>query len=108
MLDFLKRNLRNGIIEEFLRDSLMLVNKFYYIGLVRFFAAKLLSKWEGPFVIVEVYHSGGIKIASLKDDSTQVVNGQRLKCYISRDSINEDVDISQVLTLEVFIEKKIQ
>ena len=58
-----------------------------------FFAGKLLSKWEGPYVIVEVYHSGAIKIASLKDDSTQVVNGQRLKHHISRDSINEDVDI---------------
>jgi hypothetical protein len=39
-----------------------------------FFAGKLLSKWEGPFVIEEVYCSGAIKIASLKDNTTQVVN----------------------------------
>ena len=69
---------------------------------LRFFAGKLLSKWEGPFVIVEVYRSGAIKIASLKDDSTQVVNDQRLKHYISGDSFNEDVDIIQVVTPEVF------
>ena len=50
-----------------------------YRSRLRFFAGKLLSKWEGSFVIVEVYSSGAIKIASLKDDSTQVVNGQRLK-----------------------------
>ena len=83
--------------------------KFYCIGLVSdFLQEKLLSKWEGPFVIVEVYRSGAIKIASLKDDSRQVVNGQRLKHYISGDSINEDVDIIQVVTLEVFIGKQIQ
>ena len=57
---------------------------------------------------MEVYRSGAIKIASLKDDSTQVVNGQRLKHYISGDSYNEDVDIIQVVTPEVFIEKQIQ
>jgi hypothetical protein len=42
---------------------------------------------------VEVYRLGAIKIASLKDDSTQVVNGQRLKHYITGDSYNEDVDV---------------
>ena len=72
------------------------------------FAGKILSKWEGPFVIVEVYRLGAIKIASLKDNATQVVNGQRLKHYISGDSYNEDVDIIQVVTPEVFIEKQIR
>ena len=28
---------------------------------LRFFAGKLLSKWEGPYVIEEVYLSGAIK-----------------------------------------------
>jgi hypothetical protein len=52
-----------------------------YRSRLRFFAGKLLSKWEGPYVIEEVYRLGVIKIASLKDDTTQVVNGQRLKHY---------------------------
>jgi hypothetical protein len=60
-----------------------------YRSHLRFFAGKLLSKWEGPFVIEEVYRSGAIKIASLRDNTTQVVNGQRLKHYISEDSYNE-------------------
>ena len=64
--------------------------------------------WKDLFFIVEVYRSGAIIIASLKDDSTQVVNGQRLKHYISGDSINEDVDTIQVVTPEVFIGKQIQ
>ena len=78
-----------------------------YSSRLRFFAGKLLSKWEGPYVIVEVFRSGAIKIASLKDDSTQVVNGQRLKHYISGDSYNEDVDIIQAITPEDYIKENI-
>ena len=57
---------------------------------------------------MEVYRSGAIKIASLKDDSTQVVNGQRLKHYISGDTYNEDVDIIEVVTPEEFIKDQFQ
>jgi hypothetical protein len=74
-----------------------------YRSLLRFFAGKLLSKWEGPYVIEEVYRSGAINIASLKDNTTQVVNGQRLKHYIAGDSYNEDVDVIQTVTPEEFI-----
>jgi hypothetical protein len=55
-----------------------------------------------------VYCSGAVKIASLKDDTTQVVNGQRLKHYISEDSYNEDVDVIQMITLEEFIKEHMQ
>jgi hypothetical protein len=79
-----------------------------YRSRLRFFAGKLLSKWEGPFVIEEVYCSGAIKIASLKDNTTQVVNGQRLKHYIAGDSYNEDVDVIQMVSLEEFIEDNMQ
>src|SRR3954470_17338945 len=92
------------MIGEFSKESSMLVRKFFCIGLVSdFFARKLLSKWEGPFVIEEVYHSGAIKISSLRDNTTQVVNGQRLKHYISGDSYNGDVDVIQMVTPEEFI-----
>ena len=37
-----------------------------------------------------------------------MVNGQRLKHYISRDSYNEDVDIIQAVTPEEFTEEKFQ
>uniref|UniRef100_A0A8I6Z523 Reverse transcriptase domain-containing protein n=1 Tax=Hordeum vulgare subsp. vulgare TaxID=112509 RepID=A0A8I6Z523_HORVV len=33
-----------------------------YNSHLRFFAGKLLSKWEGPYVVEEVYRSGAIKI----------------------------------------------
>jgi hypothetical protein len=51
-----------------------------------------------------VYRSRAIKIASLKDNTTQVVNGQRLKHYIAGDSYNEDVDVIQMVTPEEFIQ----
>jgi hypothetical protein len=79
-----------------------------YRSRLRFFAGKLLSKWEGPFVIEEVYRSGAVKIASLKDDTTKVVNGQRLKHYISRDSYNEVVNVIQMITPEEFIKEHMQ
>jgi hypothetical protein len=79
-----------------------------YRSRLRFFVGKLLSKWEGPFIIEEVYRSGVIKIASLRDNTTQVVNGQRLNRYISGDSYNEDIDIIQAVTPEEFIKEHMQ
>jgi hypothetical protein len=79
-----------------------------YRSHLRFFAGKLLSKWEGPFIIEEVYRLGAIKIASLKDNTTQVVNGQRLNHYISGDSYKEDVNVIQMVTLEEFIKEHMQ
>jgi hypothetical protein len=109
MPDFLKRKSSNGMIGEFLRENFMLVRKFYCIGLVLdFFVGKLLSKWEGPFSIEEVYRSGAIKIALLKDNSMQVVNGQRLKHYIAGDSYNEDINVIQMITPEEFIKEHMQ
>jgi hypothetical protein len=79
-----------------------------YRSHLRFFAGKLLWKWEGPFIIEEVYHSGAINISLLKDNTMQVVNGQRLKHYISGDSYNKDINIIQVVTLKEFIKEQMQ
>jgi hypothetical protein len=38
----------------------------------------------------------------------QVVNGQRLKHYISGDSYSEDIDVIQMITLEEFIKEYMQ
>ena len=45
-----------------------------YNSRLRFFAGKLLSKWEGPYVI-EVYRSGAIKINNFEGTNPKVVNG---------------------------------
>ena len=77
-----------------------------YRSCLRFFAGKLLSKWEGPFIVEDFYRSGAIKINTLDGDKPQVVNGQRLKHYISGNPIEKDVDIIQVVTPGEFIEDK--
>ena len=65
-------------------------------------------KWEGPYIVEEIYRSGAMKINSLDGDKPQVVNGKRLKHYISGDSYGEDVDIIQVVTPEDFIKTQNQ
>ena len=60
---------------------------------LRFFAGKLLSKWEGPYVIEEVYHLSAIKINNFEGTSPRVVNGQWIKHYISGNPINVETNI---------------
>ena len=79
-----------------------------YRSRLRFFAGKLLSKWEGPYIVEEVYRSGVIKINSFDGNKPQVVNGQRLKHYISGDVYNENVDVIQMASLEEFIDTQKQ
>src|SRR3954470_14424850 len=59
----------------------------------RFSPGKLLSRWEGPFHIEEVYRSGAIKINNFEGTKPQVLNGQRLKNYTAGDLFNVDVDL---------------
>src|ERR1041384_6066514 len=56
----------------------------------RFLPGKLLSRWEGPFHIEEVYRSGAIKINNFEGTKPHVVNGQRHKHYMAGDPINVD------------------
>uniref|UniRef100_A0A8I7BGM6 Reverse transcriptase domain-containing protein n=1 Tax=Hordeum vulgare subsp. vulgare TaxID=112509 RepID=A0A8I7BGM6_HORVV len=39
--------------------------------LFQFFVGKLLSKWEGPYVIEEVYHSGALKLNNFEGKKTK-------------------------------------
>jgi len=74
-----------------------------YNSRLRFFAGKLLSKWEGPYVIEEVYHSGAIKINNFVGTNPKVVNGQRIKHYISGNPINVETNIIKTVTPEEYI-----
>ena len=74
-----------------------------YNSRFRFFAGKLLSKWEGPYVIQEVYRSGGIKINNSEGTNPKVVNGQRIKTYILGRPINAECNIIQTMTPEEHI-----
>ena len=64
-----------------------------YRSRFRFSPGKLLSKWEGPYHIKEVYRSGAIKINNFEATKPHVVNGQRLKHYMAGDPINVEEDV---------------
>lgn len=68
-----------------------------------FFAGKLLSKWEGPYIVEEAYRSGAIKTNNAEGTNPRVVNGQRIKHYISSTPINVDTNIIQTMTPEEHI-----
>ena len=74
-----------------------------YNSRLRFFSGKLLSKWEAPYVIEEVYHSGAIKINNAKGKNLKVVNGQRLKHYISGTPINVETNIIDTITPKEYL-----
>ena len=67
---------------------------------LRFFCRKT---WEGPYVIEEVYRSGAIKINNFEGTSPRVVNGQRIKHYISGNPINVETNIIEIVTLEEYM-----
>ena len=49
---------------------------------LRLFPGKLRSRWDGPFVITQVYPHGAVGIENSRDGQTFKVNGQRLKPYV--------------------------
>ena len=74
-----------------------------YNSRLRSFAGELLSKWEGPYDIEEVYRSGAIKINNFKGTNPKVVNNQKIKHYISINPINVETNVIETVTLEEYI-----
>ena len=72
---------------------------------LRFFAGKLLSKWEGTYIIEEVYRSGAIKINNAEGTNPKVVNGQRIKHCILGTPINVEINVIQTMTPEEHIKE---
>ena len=79
-----------------------------YNSCLRFFAGKLLSKWEGPYIIEEVNRSGAIKTNNFEGSNPKVVNGQRIKHYISGNLINVESNIIKTVTPEEYIRDTFQ
>ena len=73
-----------------------------------FFAGKLLSKQEGPYIIEEVYRSGAIKINNFKGTNLKAVNGQRIKHYILGNPINVETNVIETVTPEEYIRDTFQ
>ena len=56
----------------------------------------------------EVYHSGAIKINNIEGTNPKVVNGQRIKHYISGNPINVQTNVIETVTLEEYIRDTFQ
>ena len=63
---------------------------------LRLFPGKLKSRWEGPFVVKQVFPHGAISITSLDGQNEIKVNGHRLKPYYEGPVVEE----VESLTLE--------
>ena len=79
-----------------------------YNSRLRFFAGKFLSKWEGPYIVEEVCHSGAIKINNAEGNNPKVVNRQRIKHYISGTPINVETNIINTIASEEYIRETYQ
>ena len=79
-----------------------------YKSRLRIFAGKLLSKWEGPYIIEEVYHSGAIKINNFEGKNLKVVNAQRIRHYISGNPMNVETNVINTVTPEEYIRDTFQ
>ena len=106
MQNYLKRKLKDGMTKEFKSVSLKLENMFFCTTLI-------LDSWQenssqnekAPYVIEGVYRSIAIKINNSKGTNPRVVNGQRIKHYISGTPINVESNIIQTLTPEEHIKE---
>ena len=100
----LKKRLKDGMTKGYKSVSLMqVIYVLLYKSRLRIFAGKLLSKWEGPYIIEEVYRSGAIKINNFEGTNPRVVNGQRIKHYISGNPINVETNVIETVTPEEYI-----
>jgi hypothetical protein len=68
--------------------------------LFKFSVGKLMSKWQGPLVIQEVYSSRAIRLYGDMRDKPHVVNGQRLKHYLAGENFIKKVEVVYVQTPE--------
>ncbi|XP_016467212.2 uncharacterized protein LOC107789853 [Nicotiana tabacum] len=53
-----------------------------YNSRLTLFLGKLMSRWSGPFRVVQVFSSGAVEIESEDGTNKFTVNGQRLKYYL--------------------------
>ena len=51
--------------------------KYAYLG-----PGKLKPKWDGPFIVREVFNHGAVVVEDLRDGRILKINGQRLKPFL--------------------------
>ena len=67
--------------------------KYAYLGL-----GKLKPRWDGPFIVREVFNHGAIVVEDPKDGRIVKVNGQRLKPFLGGVKLEEETMSLEILT----------
>ena len=65
---------------------------------LRLFPGKLRSRWDGPYIVNQVFPHGAVKIHDPRSGHFFKVNGQRLKPYI--EGITPDRTIDRVTLMD--------
>ena len=106
MPNYLKKKLKDDMTKESKSGNSKLENMFFCTTLISDYLQENFSlNWEGPYIIEEVYRSGAIKNNNAEGTNPKVVNGQRIKHYISGTPINVETNISQTMTPEEHIKE---
>ena len=52
---------------------------------LKVFLGKLRSRWDGPYVVLELFEGGSVLISDIKSSRELKVNGHRLKLYLTKE-----------------------
>jgi hypothetical protein len=81
-----KARIKKAHDQSILRRSFEPGQKVLYNSRLYLFSGKLRSRWKGPFIVRSVFPYGAIEIEDPKNDTTFMVNGQKLKPFLELQS----------------------
>ena len=75
----------NAFYEKYIRRRTFQVNeKFWlYNSRLKLFPGKLGSRWDGPYMVAELFDNGSVLISYTKSGKQLKVNGHYLKLYLT-------------------------
>ena len=105
MPSYLKKRLNDGMIKESKSVSSKLENMFFCTTLISDSLQENSSPNGKDPMLSRRYRSGAVKINNAEGTNPKVVNGQRIKHYISGMPINVESNIIQTMTPEEHIKE---
>ena len=81
--------------DKHLRQREFYVNQtvWLYNSRLRIFPGKPKSRWDGPYIVVEIFHFGAVLLCDPKTGQQFRVNRQRLKPYLENEALHPLVEI---------------
>ena len=87
-----------------------IVRKTFTVGMkvwlfnarLRLFPGKLRSRWDGPYIVTQIFPHGAVEIHNPRMGNTFKVNGQRLKPYVEgvSENIRDGATIEEVALVD--------